>query len=78
MEQYRIMVEQYEVIEVVANSEADAIAQCAAKWDPRVLVRFTLVQDLEPHIKGTEAQPIKYRRNNYDRDLYTAYRWALV
>lgn len=50
------MVEQYEVVEVVANSEADAIAQCAAKWDPRVLVRFAPVQDFDPHIKGTEAQ----------------------
>ena len=57
MKQYKIMVEQYKVIEVVANSEADAIAQCAAKWDPRVLVRFTPVQDLEPPIEGTEAQP---------------------
>lgn len=52
MKQYKIMVEQYEVIEVMANSEADAIAQCAAKWDPRVLVRFTPVQDIE----DTEAQ----------------------
>ena len=57
MKQYKIMVEQYEVIEVVANSEADAIAQCAAKWDPRVLVRFAPVQDLEPHIENVEAQP---------------------
>lgn len=57
MKPYKIMVEQYEVIEVMANSEADAIAQCAAKWDPRVLVRFTPVWDLEPHIEGAEAQP---------------------
>ena len=57
MKQYSVMVEQYEVIEVMANSEADAIAQCAAKWDPRVLVRFTPVRDLEPHIEGTETQP---------------------
>ena len=56
MKQYSVMVEQYEVITVIANSEADAIAQCAAKWDPRVLVRFTIVQSLEPHIEGTEAQ----------------------
>ena len=47
MKQYKIMVEQYEVIDVMANSEADAIAQCAARWDPRVLVRFTPVQDIE-------------------------------
>lgn len=57
MKQYKIMVEQYEVVTVVANSEADAIAQCATKWDPRVLVRFTTVRDLEPHIEGAEAQP---------------------
>ena len=57
MKQYSVMVEQYEVITVTANSEADAIAQCAAKWDPRVLVRFTLMRDLEPRIEGTEAQP---------------------
>lgn len=57
MKQYKIMVEQYEVITVIANSEADAIAQCAAKWDPRVLVRFTSVQDLEPHIENVETQP---------------------
>lgn len=57
MKPYRIMVEQYEVIEVMANSEADAIAQCATKWDPRVLVRFTPVRDFEPHTEGTEAQP---------------------
>lgn len=56
MKQYSVMVEQYEVVTVMANSEADAIAQCAAKWDPRVLVRFTPVRDLEPHIEGTEAQ----------------------
>ena len=56
MKQYKIMVEQYEVIEVVANSEADAIAQCAAKWDPRVLVRFTPIRDLEPHIESVETQ----------------------
>ena len=56
MKQYSVMVEQYEVITVMANSEADAIAQCAAKWDPRILVRFTIVQSLEPHIEGTKAQ----------------------
>ena len=56
MKQYEVMVEQYEVIKVIANSEADAIAQCAAKWDPRALVRFTVVRDLEPHIEGTETQ----------------------
>lgn len=57
MKQYKIMVEQYEVVNVMANSEADAIAQCAAKWDPRVLVRFTPVRDLEPPIENTEPQP---------------------
>lgn len=56
MKQYEVMVDQYEVVKVMANSEADAIAQCAAKWDPRVLVRFTIVQSLEPHTEGTETQ----------------------
>lgn len=52
MKQYEVMVDQYEVVKVMANSEADTIAQCAAKWDPRALVR-----SLEPHIEGTETQP---------------------
>lgn len=56
MKQYKIMVEQYEVITVIANSEADAIAQCAAKWDPRILVRFTPVQDIEDMEAQTQPQ----------------------
>lgn len=57
MKQYEVMAYQCELVKVMANSEADAIAQCAAKWDPRALVQFTVVRDLEPHIEGTETQP---------------------
>lgn len=56
MKQYEVMAYQCELVKVMANSEADAIAQCAAKWNPRVLVRFTIVQSLEPRIEGTETQ----------------------